>query len=633
MRSPGRSRSSTSICLNDHRTGRRRMRSSPGGMGGVLHVRTPQEMETLYRTWLHQPNLPRDLKAELEAIVDDPAAIEDRFYKDLEFGTGGLRGVLGAGTNRMNVFTVRRATAGLARWLKAHEETAAERGVVIGYDCRRMSREFAEEAGRVLAAAGIRAFVFDHLCPTPELSFAVRALGAAAGIMITASHNPPEYNGYKVYGPDGGQILPDVAKAITAEIEQISDLFAIPALGRAEAEEKGLLRWIRSEMDDAYVTAVLDAVRQPGVAEADRAQLRIVYTPLHGTGLVPVREALQRAGYAQVTIVRAQEQPDGEFPTTRSPNPEEPEALELALQVARDVDADLVMGTDPDCDRVGIAVRTGPGEYRLLTGNQTGGLLTWFLLEQRRKAGTLPSNGVVIKTHVTSELGAEYARRLGIAVEDTLTGFKYIGARITAYERTGEREFLFGYEESYGYLVSGIVRDKDGVQGCLAIAEMAAALKREGKTLVDALEALYQQVGYFQEELISRTLPGADGLEKIRRLMATLRSHAIDVEGLRLLAVEDYKTLERRWVQPEESALAEKAGAATSATPRTEPLHFEASDVLKYLFDGGNWFAVRPSGTEPKIKFYLGARGSSHEECERTVGRMRDAVDRVLASV
>jgi phosphoglucomutase len=614
---------------------------------GDLRVKT-QRVQDLYSQWLQQPNLPEDLKAELESIADDPQAIQDRFFKDLEFGTGGLRGILGAGTNRMNVFTVRRATAGLARWLKRQGETAAERGVVIGYDCRRMSREFAEETGRVLAAHGIRAFVFDHLCPTPELSFAVRSLGAAAGVMITASHNPPEYNGYKVYGPDGGQILPDVAAQITAEINAVGDPFAVPALDRTEAESRGLLRWVGAEMDDAYVTAVVDAVAQPGVTAADRAILRIVYTPLHGTGLVPVREALRRAGYTQVTIVSAQEQPNGEFPTTRSPNPEEPEALELALQVARDVDADLVMGTDPDCDRVGIAIRTAPGEYRLLTGNQTGGLLTWFLLESRQKAGTLPANGVVIKTHVTSELGAEYARKLGVAVEDTLTGFKYIGARITDYERTGEREFLFGYEESYGYLVSGIVRDKDGVQGALAIAEMAAAVKRDGRTLADALEALYQEVGYFQEQLVSRTLPGADGLQKIRGVMETLRREGLAVDGLQLEAVEDYKTLERRWVKPAEVAAPAGAGVSAAGTTgsagtqagdsaqgfvtvRTERMDFASSDVLKYLFRGGSWLAVRPSGTEPKIKLYLGARGASHEECDSILARMREAVDRLLA--
>lgn len=592
----------------------------------------------VYQQWLAYPGHTQDIKGELAAIAGDEAAISDRFYRDLEFGTGGLRGVLGAGTNRINVYTVRRATLGFARYIASMNPDWPLRGVVVAYDCRRMSRVFAQEVGLVLAAAGVRAFVFDHLCPTPELSFAVRQLGAAGGVMITASHNPPEYNGYKVYDQHGGQILTQAANRITQEIQGITDLFAVPLAEFSDAMDAQMFQWIGTDMDDQYCRQVVARIRTQAVTADQRAALKVVYTPLHGTGNLPVRHALQLAGYTQVFIEESQELPDGEFPTVKSPNPEEPAALEKALTLAQTTAADLAMGTDPDADRVGVAVRDGQGRYKLLTGNQVGGLLVDFVLQERAQAGTLPTHGIVFKTVVTSELGAQVARAYGVKVEDTLTGFKYIGDRIQHYEETGEGTFLFGYEESYGYLAADFVRDKDAVQICLLISEMAAAYKAQGRTLLQALDDLYRRVGYFQEELISATLPGRDGVEKIQALMATLRKTGMELDALPCHAVEDYEIGERRYLAPGGGSAAPIAGSGAAhmmsvpsvdgKTVETIPL--PQADVLKYLYEGGSWLAVRPSGTEPKVKFYLGARASSAEDCELIIQDMRKRVQRLL---
>ena len=572
-----------------------------------------------YERWIQNPNLPKNLRDELESIRTDERAIYDRFYQDLEFGTGGLRGVLGAGLNRMNIFTVRRASLGLAKWVARSEPDAAKRSVVVGYDCRRMSTEFALEVGLVMAEAGIRAHVFTHLCPTPELSFAVRELGASTGVMITASHNPPEYNGYKVYGPDGCQVLPDAASDITSLIESISDIFAVPVMGKDEAEAKGLLAWVSSEIDHRYCDRVMREIRIHGVTDEQRADVRVVYTPLHGTGYIPVKTVLGEMGYKQAYIVPEQAEPDGEFRTVKSPNPEEHDALKLAIEAARRQNADVVMGTDPDADRVGVAVRTATGEYRLLSGNQTGGLLLDFLLKQRKAEGKMPTNPIVFKTIVTSELGAAIARRHSVAVEDTLTGFKYIGERIGHYERTGEKTFLFGYEESYGYLISPFVRDKDAVQSCLLIAEMAAWYKSRGLTLADGLEQLFSEVGWYAEQLISVTMPGADGVAKIQAAINGLREQPIEVDGLVLTAVEDYETRMR------------KARSNSNSDWSSEPLHLPQSDVIRYLFEGGSWLAVRPSGTEPKMKIYLGAKAATKDGCEEILQSLNHAVQRLKA--
>lgn len=575
--------------------------------------------QDLYEQWVAYPGLEDSLRDDLDAIQNDEKAIYDRFYQDLEFGTGGLRGILGAGTNRMNVYTVRRASRGLAEYLLTHVDDAATRGIAVGYDCRRMSKEFALEVGLVMTAAGIRAHVFEHLCPTPELSYAVRSLGAAGGVMITASHNPPEYNGYKVYGPDGGQVLPDAAEKITALIEGVQNIFEVPRDDEAAARKRGMLCFVGGSLDEAYEREVLGQVMVQGIGAEDRAALKVVYTPLHGTGNVPIQQVLTKAGYTQATVVPSQSEPDGEFPTVKSPNPEEPEALHMAIKLAERIGAELVMGTDPDADRVGIAARQADGTYRLFTGNQTGGLMLDFLLRQMQAEGSLPSNGIVFKTIVTSELGAALARRHGVSVEDTLTGFKYIGDRIGHYERTGRGVFLFGYEESYGYLLKPFVRDKDAVQSCLFIAEMAAWYKRQGKTLSEGLEDIFREVGWFEERLISITMPGADGVRKIEAAMEGLRSEPLKVAGLHLKAVEDYDVRQKR--------VYDVAGDLSNY--RVEHLELPQSDVIRYLFEGGSWLAVRPSGTEPKMKIYLGARGQSQAECDALIRAMDEAVNRL----
>jgi phosphoglucomutase len=599
------------------------------------------ETTAAYEAWVQQPQLPADLKQELESIAGDEAAIQDRFYRDLEFGTGGLRGVLGAGTNRMNIFTVRRATAGFGEYLleRAKTDGTTQPSCVVGYDPRRMSREFATEVGRVLAAKGIAAYVFEHLCPTPEVSFAVRHLQAQGGVMITASHNPPEYNGYKVYDKHGCQVLPDDAGIITDRIEAISDLFSVPAMPLDEAVQKGLFHWIGQEVDAVYENTVASQIPVASVSQAARDDLHIVYTPLHGTGNLPVRAVLKLTGYEHVTVVPEQEKPDGEFSTVKSPNPEEAAALAMAVHLAEKAEADIAMGTDPDADRVGVAVRTKSGEkggeYQLLSGNQVGGLLVDFVLHRRKEEGTLPDDGIVLKTIVTSELGAASARQLGVGVEDTLTGFKYIGDRIEHYEETGKGSFLFGYEESYGYLAKGFVRDKDAVQICLLIAEMAAFYKSKGLTLVDALEELFERVGFFEEKLISETLPGAEGHRKITDLIEGLREHGLSIDGMELAYVEDYETRERtRYAGAGVGAVGGGAGAGAGADGKaitTEPLTLPKSDVLKYVFTNGSWLAVRPSGTEPKIKFYVGAKGESRDACTASVEKLQAAVKEILA--
>ncbi|WDL98719.1 phospho-sugar mutase [Alicyclobacillus sp. ALC3] len=574
-----------------------------------VHKRAEQE----YQRWLASgPHAP-DITADLKAIAGDPDAVFDRFYRDLSFGTGGLRGPLGAGTNRLNRYTVRRVTAGLGQYIRKTDKNAAERGVVIGYDCRHMSPEFALETALTLCAQGVRAYVFEHLCPTPELSFAVRHLGAAAGVMLTASHNPPQDNGYKVYDHDGCQILPDAADEVTAEIRNTGDLLHVPLAAREEAEAQGLLRFIGADVEAAYDAAVLGAISVPDVTREQRQALSVVYTPLHGTGNVPVRRVLAQAGFSTLQVVPSQELPDGDFPTVQSPNPEEPAALAAAIELAKETAADLVLGTDPDADRVGVAVRTGDGQYQLLSGNQVGGLLVDFWLKTLRDRGELPDNAVVFKTVVTSDLGAVVATSYGVAVEDTLTGFKYIGARATDYEQTGERVFVFGYEESYGYLASPIVRDKDAVQICLLIALMAAAYKQSGKTLVDALSDLYERAGYYQEALQSVTLPGAQGVQQMAALMARLRSEGVEVPGQAPLAMEDYLARIRTFVDG-----------------HTEPLTLPESDVVKYLFTDGSWIAVRPSGTEPKLKVYYGAKAETQTACARLLDTMRSAVADIL---
>ncbi len=558
-----------------------------------------------YRQWCDYAELEPALRLELEAIADDEAAIRDRFYRDLSFGTGGMRGVMGAGSNRMNVYTVERASAGLALYLLSeYGREAMERGVVIAYDSRRDSQRFARETALTLNAFGIRAYVFDRLTPTPELSFAVRYRQAAAGVVITASHNTKEYNGYKVYDAHGCQVVPEIAARIQEKIDLYQELEQLPLLpDYEEACSQDLYHEIGDEYHGAFVQAVLRQalLRNDGADAAAKAALRVVYTPLHGTGLLPVTSVLEKDGFCGLSVLESQRQPDGNFRTVRSPNPEEEDALRLAIEYGAELGADIVLGTDPDCDRVGVAVWDG-ARYRLLTGNQTGALLVDYVLTHR---AVTPAS-VVLKTIVTSELGADVARAHGVQVMDVLTGFKYIGEKMTEFEAQGDHEFVMGYEESYGYLVGTHARDKDAVVASMLVCEMAACQKARGKTLLDRLEELYRQHGYYKEALDSFTLPGADGQARIARIMAALRAQAPrEIGGLAVAERKDY-------------------AAGLDGLPQ--------ADVLKYLFEEGGWMAVRPSGTEPKIKFYYSLRGASMEAAERAVQALREAVRAYMQS-
>jgi len=563
-----------------------------------------------YQRWLNHGHHAADIAAELAAIANKPDEIEARFAGDLDFGTGGLRGILGAGTLRMNIHTIRKAARGLADF------TTAKRGdtVVIGYDCRRMSREFAIEAALTMVAAGIRAYVFEHLCPTPELSYAVRKLGATVGVMVTASHNPPEYNGFKVYAADGGQVLPKVASGIRTAMQAIENVFEIPVADLDDAQRAGQFRWVGEEMEVDYVREVVREVGNGDLRDAQRASVRLVYTPLHGTGNRPVRAALAEAGYADVFVVASQELPDGEFPTVASPNPEEPAALAAAIQLAAELTADVVFGTDPDADRVGIAARTAHGDYQLFTGNQLGALLLDYILRRHAQNGTLPNNGIVYQTIVTSQFGKAVAQSYGVDVEETLTGFKYIGARITADEMSRTRTFLFGYEESYGYLLSPMVRDKDAVQTCLAVADMAAYYKHLGIDLATALDALQQRVGYFRERLLSVNLTGVDGMARAGRIRADLQRDPLRIPEFSLVAVEDYE------------ARVQTCFDAASRIVKQTGLTLPQSDVLKFRFADGSWVAVRPSGTEPKLKAYIAAEGPDADTCIAKLTQLTNAV-------
>ncbi|SEG62057.1 phospho-sugar mutase [Paenibacillus sp. UNC499MF] len=559
-------------------------------------------VQNLYEKWLQDPSIDEETKKELQSIAGQDKEIEDRFYKDLEFGTGGLRGVIGAGTNRMNLYTVGKATQALAEF--ALKNGGAQPSVVIAYDSRHQSPEFALEAALVLAGNGVKAYVFEALRPTPELSFAVRELKASAGIVVTASHNPPEYNGYKVYGADGGQLVPHDAEQVLANIQKIEGFDSVRKISRSEAEEKGLLEWLGTEMDEKYYAAVTSVSQHPDVIKQTSGDFRIVYTPLHGTGNKPVREALKRIGFEQVRVVKEQEQPDSNFSTVKSPNPEEREAFTLALGDAKEWDADIIVGTDPDADRMGAVVKDDKGEYFVLTGNQSGAIIVNYLLGSLKERGELPANGVVIKTIVTSEMGAVIAESYGAKVLNTLTGFKYIGEKMTEFESTGEHRFLFGYEESYGYLAGTYARDKDAVVAAMLICEAAAYYKSQGKTLYDVLQELYRQHGFFLEKLESKTLKGKDGVEQIGRMMEDWRNNPpASIEGVEVAEVEDYSR-------------------GINGLPK--------ENVLKFKLKDGSWFCLRPSGTEPKIKFYFAVKGTTGDEAAKQLdGLVRFVLGRV----
>jgi phosphoglucomutase len=540
-----------------------------------------------------------ETKRELASLQANDKELEDRFYRDLEFGTGGLRGVIGAGTNRMNRYTVAKATQGLAQFIKKQAQGRPS-SVAIAYDSRNQSPEFALEAALVLAGNGVKAYVFESLRPTPELSFAVRHLGCAGGIVVTASHNPPEYNGYKVYGNDGGQLVPHDAEQVLAEIYTVDKLSGIKRLEQSAAEAQELLQWIGSEVDEAFVNAVSGVSLHPDTVKRMSDRFNILFTPLHGAGNLSVRNVLERIGFDNVHVVPEQEKPDANFSTVKSPNPEEREAFTLALGMAKETKADIIIGTDPDCDRMGAVVQNDEGDFIVLNGNQSGAIMAYYVLDSLKQRGELPDNGVLIKTIVTSEMGAVIARSFGVSTINTLTGFKYIGEKMTEFEKTGEYRFLFGYEESYGYLAGTYCRDKDAVLASMLICEAAAYYKSQDKTLYDVLQELYGKYGYFREQLESRTMKGKDGLEQIKGIMEDWRNNApASVAGIQVVGVQDYSK-------------------GIDGLP--------VENVLKYTLADDSWFCLRPSGTEPKIKMYFAVRGSSVEDAGERLEQLRVSV-------
>ncbi|EJR21670.1 MULTISPECIES: phospho-sugar mutase [Bacillus] len=564
-----------------------------------------------FSRWLSYAQLDAELKEQLENMKQDEKKIEDSFYKNLEFGTGGMRGELGAGTNRLNVYTVRKATKGLASFIEKLGEEAKKRGVVVAYDSRHKSPEFAMEVAATLGAHGITTYVFESLRPTPVLSFAVRHLHTVSGIVLTASHNPPEYNGYKVYGEDGGQLPPKEADELISYVNAVEDELTVEVANVERLKADGLLHIIGQEVDDAYAAELNNVIINKEMVEKAGKDLKIVFTPLHGTSNISVRRGLKEVGFTDVTVVKEQELPDPNFSTVKSPNPEEHAAFEYAIRDGEKVGADVLIATDPDADRLGVAVRNHDGEFQVLTGNQTGALMLDYLLSQKKENGTLPENGVVLKTIVTSEIGRTIAKTYGLDTVDTLTGFKFIGEKIRQYEESGQYEFQFGYEESYGYLIRPFCRDKDAVQSVLFACEVAAYYKSQGKTLYDGLLEVFEKYGFFREDLVSLTLKGKDGAEKIQEMMATFRENPPkEVAGLTVVAVEDYK-----------------ASIITSLQDgHKEEIHLPKSNVLKYQLEDGSWFCLRPSGTEPKIKFYFGVKDSSLQNSEQKLLTIKEDI-------
>lgn len=565
------------------------------------------DVQAAYEQWLRDFADDSETVAELESIRSDPAEIEDRFYTELSFGTAGMRGVLGAGTNRMNRYNVRRATCGLAAYLK-QQPGAAERGVVIAYDSRRFSALFARETALVLCQEGVHAYLFDALRPVPILSYAVRHLGAAAGVVITASHNPPQYNGYKVYGEDGAQLGPEAAAGVTACIRALS-YADCRLMEEDEARAKGLLHIIGNrEVDDDYIAQVKTLCVNPEMLAREGGSLSIVYTPLHGSGNVPVRRILQEVGITHVAVVKEQELPDPDFSTLKVPNPEDPAAFTLAIRLADEVGADVVFGTDPDCDRLGVAVRDREGKFQLLTGNQIGCVLLHYILSSRKAQGALPANGAAVKSIVSTSLANRICEDFGVTMFETLTGFKFIGEKIQQFQDTGSHTFLFGFEESYGFLSSTFVRDKDGVNASLLIAELAAACKAQGITLYDRLQEIFARYGTFVDRVVSTTLPGKDGVARMQQIMKELRTEAPkELAGLKVTAVRDYL----RGVRVEN-------GVET-------PTGLPASDVLYFELEGGSWVCVRPSGTEPKIKLYVNTNAPDAAQAQALNDALCDA--------
>ena len=555
-----------------------------------------------YEEWLNNPYFDEKTKDELRKISNNKKEIEDRFYKDLEFGTAGIRGIIAAGRNRINIYTIRRATFGLANYIiKNTSEIEKSKGVVIAHDNRYMSREFCLETANTLAACGIKAYIFDSLRTTPELSFAIRNLGAISGIVITASHNPKEYNGYKVYWEDGAQVMPNIANEITKEINKINDYSEIPTISE---ENKNLIIMLDEKEDTEFIEAIKTQIIRPNLIKRVGKEFKIVYTPLCGTGNIPIRRVLKEVGFENVLVVKEEEFPDSNFSDIDYPNPEDKKALQRGIELAKLEGADLVIATDPDCDRVGVAVKTTKNNYALLTGNQIGGMLTNYIIEGLKEKKLLKDNSVLIKTIVTSEFGADIAKANNIDVLNVLTGFKFIGEKIKLFEKTKEKNYLFGYEESYGYLFGTHARDKDGVISSLLISEMAAYYNDRGMSLYDGLIELYKKYGFFKEETISLTLKGIEGLAKIKDIMSYFRENEINsINNINVFLTKDYlKGID----------------------------NLPKADVLKFFLEDESWIAIRPSGTEPKLKFYIAVKGNDEVEVNKKIIGIKSDIDKII---
>lgn len=564
-----------------------------------------------YNLWLNSNHIDEETKKELKGIEDN-TEIEDRFYKDLEFGTGGLRGIIGAGSNRMNIYTVGKATQGFSDYLNKKYETSS---VAIAYDSRIMAKEFAKAAALNFAANNIKVYLFDSLRPTPMLSFAVRHLNCKGGVVITASHNPKKYNGYKVYGDDGGQVTDTAAKEIIECVNSINDFENIMTINEEEAISKNLLQYVGEEVDKAYIEKVKALSIRKQLINEEAKNLNIIYTPIHGSGNVPVRTVLKELGYENLKVVKEQEMPDGTFPTVAYPNPEEPKVFELALDMAKNINPDIIFGTDPDCDRIGVVAKDNSGQYKVLTGNQTGLLLTHYILSSLKEEDKLPNNGVVIKTIVTTEAVRNISKDYNVELIDVLTGFKYIGEKIKEFEINKDKSYLFGFEESYGYLAGTFVRDKDAVVTAALICEMTLYYKKQGKNLYEALTDLYDKYGYFKESLVSLELQGKEGQEKIANCIEHLRhSMKTQINGINIIKKQDYKlSIEKDLVKIEENII-----------------DLPKSNVLKFVLEDDSWFVVRPSGTEPKMKVYLSVKGNSFEDSEEKIGIFKESIMKII---
>lgn len=564
-----------------------------------------------YNTWVNSDIIDEATKNELKSISDDKE-IEDRFYKDLEFGTGGLRGEIGAGSNRMNVYTVAQATQGFANYLN---DSFKDPSVAIAYDSRNMSKEFAKAAALTLCANNIKAYLYENLRPTPMLSYTVRELKCSGGIVVTASHNPKIYNGYKVYDEFGGQVTDEKANVIIDSVNAVDDFSKIKNIDEKIALEKGLLTYIGEDLDKLYYEKVKGLTIRTDLVKEKSGKLNVIYTPIHGSGNVPVRNVLEQLGYSNVKVVKEQEAPDGNFPTASYPNPENPDVFELAVKMAKTENPDVIFGTDPDCDRIGLVVKDNTGEYKVLTGNQTGLLLTHYVLSSLKETNKLPQNGVVIKTIVTTEGARSIAEDFDIEIMDVLTGFKYIGEKIREFEDAGNKTYLFGFEESYGYLAGNFVRDKDAVIASMLVCEMCLFYKEQGKSLYDALIELYEKYGYFKENLVSLELKGKEGQEKIGACIEALRSDPInEVDKIKIVTRLDYKL-----------SIEENTANNTKAT-----IDLPKSNVLKYILEDGSSFVVRPSGTEPKMKIYLAVKSSSLDNAEIDIAKFKEKVMEII---